>query len=66
MDEKLIEGYKAFLETGKTERECCERIIADAKAAGYKDIQECTSLKAGDKVYLRKFGKAVALFTVGT
>lgn len=66
MDEKLIEGYKAFLETGKTERECCERIIADAKAAGYKDIQECTSLKAGDKVYLRKFGKAVALFNVGT
>ena len=66
MDEKLIEGYKAFLETGKTERECCERIIADAKAAGYKDIQECTSLKAGDKVYLCKFGKAVALFNVGT
>lgn len=66
MDEKLIEGYKAFLETGKTERECCERIIADAKAAGYKDIEECTSLKAGDKVYLRKFGKAVALFNVGT
>ncbi len=66
MDEKLIEGYKAFLETGKTERECCERIIEDAKAAGYKDIRDCKSLKTGDKVYISKFGKAVALFNIGS
>lgn len=66
MDEKLIEGYKAFLNDGKTERECCARIIEDAKTAGYKDIRECKSLKAGDKVYISKFGKAVALFNIGT
>ena len=66
MDEKLIDGYKAFLDYGKTERECCARIIEDAKAAGYKDIKDCKSLKAGDKVYISKFGKAVALFNIGT
>ena len=66
MDEKLIEGYKAFLEKGKTERECCAKIIEDAKAAGYRDIRDCTSLKAGDRVYISKFGKAVALFNVGS
>ena len=66
MDEKLIEGYKAFLNDGKTERECCARIIEDAKAAGYKDIRDCKTLKAGDKVYISKFGKAVALFNIGT
>ena len=66
MDEKLIESYKAFLNDGKTERECCARIIEDARAAGYKDIRDCKILKAGDKVYISKFGKAVALFNIGT
>ncbi len=66
LDEKLIEGYKSFLDNGKTERECCARIIEDAKNAGYKDIRDCESLKAGDKVFVSKFGKAVALFNVGT
>ena len=34
---KLVESYKAFLDAGKTERECVVQIIAMAEAHGYKD-----------------------------
>ena len=33
--EKLIERYKAFLEKGKTERECVKEVIEIAEKAGY-------------------------------
>ena len=38
---KLVESYKAFLDAGKTERECVVQIIAMAEAHGYKDIASC-------------------------
>ena len=66
MEETLISDYKAFLAAGKTERECCEQIVALVEQHGYKDIVSQQSLKAGDKVYVTKFGKAVALFRIGT
>ncbi len=62
----LIDGYKAFLDAGKTERECVSSIVEMAKKAGFKDILECASLKAGDKVYSVKMGKAIALFSIGS
>ncbi|MCR5253849.1 MAG: aminopeptidase, partial [Treponema sp.] len=37
-----------------------------AKAKGYKDISEFDSLKKGDKVYITKMNKAVALFEIGS
>lgn len=66
MNEQVIDGYKSFLTNGKTERECCVQIVELAKKNGYKDIRETKSLKAGDKVYITKFGKAVALFQIGS
>ncbi len=66
MNEKLIEDYKKFLDNGKTERECVQQIITLAKAKGYKDISEFDSLKKGDKVYITKMNKAVALFEIGS
>ena len=66
MDEKLIEQYKKFLDNGKTERECVEQLIAMAKKAGYKDLNACKKLKAGDKVYITKMNKAIALFQLGS
>ena len=66
MNEKLIEDYKKFLDNGKTERECVQQIITLAKATGYKDISEFDSLKKGDKVYITKMNKAVALFEIGS
>lgn len=66
MNEQLIVEYKNFLNNGKTERECVNQIIAIAKKNGYKDIEKCKTLKAGDKVYISKMNKAIALFEIGT
>lgn len=65
MNTQLIADYKAFLDCGKTERECVSRIIELAEKAGFKDIYKTNSLKAGDKVYVQKMNKAISLFVVG-
>lgn len=66
MKEAFIKDYKDFLKNCKTERECCNLIVELAKKNGYKDINETQTLRAGDKVFVTKFGKAVALFNVGS
>ena len=65
MNETLIKQYKAFLDNGKTERECVEQLVAQAKKDGFKDLTACKKLKAGDKVYITKMNKAIALFVIG-
>lgn len=62
---ELNEGYKAFLSNGKTERECVKLAVESARKAGYQDIKEVTSLKAGDKVYATNMGKMIVLFQIG-
>ena len=61
-----MENYKIFLDNGKTERECVVQIIQKARENGYKDISEYAELKAGDKVYVQKMNKAIALFQLGS
>ncbi len=61
----LIERYKSFLDNGKTERECVNTAIALAKEKGYKDLNDVSSLKSGDKVYVNNYGKAVAFYHIG-
>ena len=65
-NETLINDYKKFLDNGKTERECVSQIVSWAEKNGFKNVEECTSLKAGDKVYVQKMNKAIALFVVGS
>ncbi|MCQ2591765.1 MAG: aminopeptidase [Treponema sp.] len=67
MNEELLENYKVFLDNGKTERECVEQIIIAAEKSGYKNIKSLgdKKLKAGDKVYITKMNKAIALFQIG-
>ena len=62
----LISGYRSFLDKGKTERECVREIIRLAEAAGYRDIETVGSLRSGDKAYVVKHGKSIALFNIGT
>ena len=63
------EGYKAFLSKCKTERECADEIIRQAREHGYEDLKEVISsrrvLKAGDRVYTVCMGKTLALFQIG-
>ena len=63
--ENVNEQYKAFLDAGKTERECVTEIVRQAKACGYQDLYEMESLKAGDKVYAIWMDKSIALFHIG-
>lgn len=62
----LCEEYKRFLDNAKTEREAVSEIIKAAEAAGYKNIEKAKKLKKGDKVYITKMNKAIALFNIGS
>lgn len=66
---KFCEGYKSFLDHGKTERECIDEMIVLAEKAGFKElnalVDKKTKLKAGDKIYSVWMNKSVALFTIG-
>ena len=71
-DEKLLkeifdyaEGYKTFLDEGKTEREVCAYVVDAAKKAGYKPFEFGMKLKAGDKIYYNNRGKNVYLIRMG-
>lgn len=68
--EKLNKNYRAFLDAGKTERECVTEIVKQAEAAGYVNLEKILakqqSVKAGDKVYAVCMKKTIALFNVGT
>lgn len=63
------ERYRRFISSCKTERECVKQVIDDARAAGYRDLDDVIaqgdSLKAGDKVYSAIMGKSIALFHLG-
>ncbi len=61
----FCEGYRKFISENKTERECASAVIAKAKKNGFKDLTKVKKVKAGDKLYFDKMGKAVALFVVG-
>ncbi len=67
--EKLCEGYREFLDNGKTERECVDTIVNTVEAAGYRELnvllKENAALKPGDKVYSVWMNKSVALFQIG-
>ncbi|MDD5900652.1 MAG: aminopeptidase [Lachnospiraceae bacterium] len=65
----FAEGYRKFISDCKTERECVEEILRQAKEEGYVDLRDAIAknmtLKAGDKVFVNHMGKAVALFLIG-
>ena len=64
MDE-YCEGYKAFLDKGKTERLCAAETIRLAEAKGYKPYVRGMAVSSGDKVYLCNRGKSVMLAHIG-
>ena len=47
--EAYCTGYKQFLDAGKTERECVDRAIAQAEAAGFRAYVRGMELKPGDQ-----------------
>ena len=63
--EALSKRYRAFLDAGKTERECVKEAVKQAKAMGFWNMRRAASAKPGDRLYLNWMGKALMLFVVG-
>ena len=64
--EAYCTGYKQFLDAGKTERECVDRTIALAEAAGFRAYTRGMAVKPGDKLYRVNRGKAIMLAVMGS
>ena len=67
--EKLTKDYRAFLDAGKTERECVTELVREAEANGYVSFEAKQAagekIQPGDKVYAVGMKKIMALFHVG-
>ena len=65
----FAEGYKSFLDAGKTERECVDYFVEEAEKNGYielgRAIAEGKELKVGDCVYSVWMNKSMVLFRIG-
>lgn len=61
----FCEGYKDFLATAKTERECVDYMIEKAEAQGFTAFDNKKAYKAGDKVYYNNRGKSIILAVMG-
>ena len=61
----FAEGYKKFLDAGKTEREAAATAVAMAEKAGFKPFDKKAQYKAGDKIYVLNREKAVILAVIG-
>ena len=65
----FADDYRAFISQNKTERECVTASIELARAAGYRDLDECiaagTQLVPGDRVYASMRGKSLILVHLG-
>lgn len=61
--------YMAFLDQGKTERECIDQIVNIIEAEGYRELETLVSsgrqLEPGDKVYSVWMNKSIAMFQIG-
>ena len=69
MLEDVAARYRGFLDAGKTERECVNWMIAEAKKQGFVDLQQKiktgSELQPGEKIYVNCMGKAMMLFLIG-
>lgn len=61
----FAEGYKKFLDGGKTERECVGLAVDEAKKRGYKEYEFGDKLAVGGNYYYVNKNKSVAIFKVG-
>lgn len=62
----FCEGYKEFLDRGKTERECVNVAVEMLLKAGYAEFEPGRRYNPGDKVYMNNRGKSIIATTYGT
>lgn len=64
--QNFAEGYKAWLDASKTEREAVCEMIKILDAEGFTEYKLGDSVKAGDKLYYNNRGKSLFAITVGS
>ena len=62
----FAKDYMAFLNNGKTERECVFSAIELAEKRGFVEYKRGMALNPGDKVYYNNRGKAIMLAVIGS
>ncbi len=62
---EYCEGYKAFMDSSKTEREAVNTAIALAEKKGYVPYDAEKKYAAGDKIYLNNRGKSAIFAVIG-
>ncbi len=67
--DSFCDGYRNFLDNGKTERECIDEIVNTIEAEGYISIEQAMKagkqLTEGDKVYAVWMNKSIAMYRIG-
>lgn len=63
--DSFAEGYKTYMDNGKTERESVKFFIKKAEDLGYTPFDRSKKYSAGDKVYYNNRGKSVILCVFG-
>lgn len=63
---EYCEGYKQFLDNGKTEREAVAETVKMAEKAGYKPYTLGDKINKDDKLYYNNRGKSLFLLRAGT
>ena len=64
--QEYCEGYKTFLDNGKTERFCVEYAVSLAKKEGFEPFVDGKKYNPGDKVYLAQKNHAAIFAVIGT
>lgn len=59
------QGYKAFLDVAKTERDSVVEITKQAEAQGFKEFKRGMEVKTGDKLYKINREKGILLAVIG-
>lgn len=62
----FCEGYKQFLDNGKTERDAAALAEKMLLEAGYRVFDDTAAYQPGDKVYVNYHGKSIIAATIGT
>ncbi len=62
----LCDQYRAFLDKGKTERECVKESVLMAQAAGFVNLDTVDLVKPGDRVYKINRDKNIFMAVIGT
>ena len=63
--QKFSEEYKEFLRKSKTERECVDYFVSEAKIKGFQEFDSEKAYNPGDKVFKINRDKSVAFAVIG-